>query len=113
MSESIAGTKWVMEGAGEASERPRLEFAADGKVSGYTGCNMVSGTWRLEGGAIRLGPLISTKRGCPGERDALERRFLQAIGGPAAKIAIENGRLVAQRDSGARIELSPSAGARP
>jgi putative lipoprotein len=106
MDESIAGTKWVMDVAREPDQKPRLEFAADGRVTGYSGCNMVSGTWKLEGGAVRLGPLISTKRACPGEGDTLERRFLQSVSGPGARIAMEGTRLVAQGEGGARMEFS-------
>ena len=106
MNESIAGTKWVVPGKGEASQRPRLEFGADGRVTGYTGCNSVSGSWRLEGGVVRIGPLVMTKRACLGEGDEMERRFLKAVNSTTG-LSIESGRLVAQGEGGARLELSP------
>ena len=54
MTISIAGTKWVVPMEGDAANRARLEFTADGRVGGFTGCNSVSGTWRLEGGELTL-----------------------------------------------------------
>jgi len=62
----------------------------------------------MEGGAVHLGPLIMTKRACPGERDEMERRFLQAVNAQA-RFTIENGRLVAQAPGG-RLELTRDAG---
>jgi len=106
MNESIAGTRWVLPGEGEPSERPRLEFGADGRVSGYTGCNQVGGGWRLEGGVVRVGPLMMTKRACPGERDEMERRFLKAVNSSGG-LSIEGGRLVAVGEGGERLELAP------
>ena len=110
MTPSIAGTKWFVPMQGEAADRARLEFMADGRLGGYTGCNTISGTWRMEGGAVRLGQLIMTKRACPGERDVMERRFLQAVNADA-RFALEGSRLVAQGASGARLELTRDAGA--
>ena len=106
---SIAGTKWYVPMPGDAADRPRLEFMADGRLGGYSGCNSVSGTWRMEDGAVRLGPLIMTKRACPGERDDMERRFLQAVNAQA-RFSIEGGRLVAEAPGGPRLELTRDGG---
>ena len=43
---------------------PTLVFAADGFVSGSTGCNQVSGTYELDGDTITLGPIATTLRAC-------------------------------------------------
>jgi putative lipoprotein len=106
MPDAIAGTKWFVPMEGDAGERPRLEFGSDGRVTGHTGCNGISGTWRLEGGAVRLSALIMTKRACPGARDDMERRFLGAVNAQA-RLSIEGGRLVAVGQGGERLELSP------
>ena len=105
MNESIAGTKWIQPIEGDAADKPRLEFSADGRVTGYTGCNSVSGTWRVDGDVVRLGPLVMTKRACPGVRDDLERKFLEAVNAEGS-LSIESGRLIAQGKGGARLELS-------
>lgn len=75
---SMEGTRWVG-GEGNESNRPRLEFLAGGRVSGYTGCNMLSGTWRMEGDTIRFGALATTKRMCLGPEGEIEKRLLAAF----------------------------------
>ena len=72
------GTRW-MAGEGNESQRPRLELLAGGRVSGYTGCNMLSGTWRMEGENIRFGALATTKRMCLGPEAEVEKRLLAAF----------------------------------
>jgi len=80
---TLAGTRWVGVVAGDPDPRslPRLEFLGGGRVTGYTGCNMLSGVWRMEGGEVRLGPLVTTKRACVGPEGDAEQRFLAAAGG--------------------------------
>jgi heat shock protein HslJ len=58
-------------------EIPVLEFhQVDGKVMGNSGCNRLSGTYKVEGNKITFGPMISTKMACPGDG---EQRFLTAL----------------------------------
>ena len=103
---SLAGTRWVgiSEGADPRS-LPRLEFVRDGRLTGYTGCNLMSGTWRLEAGEIRLGPIVATKRMCIGPEAEVERRFLASTGG---RVLREAGRLVFSGPGGARFEFTPA-----
>ena len=76
----LAGTRWigVVEGGPDARTLPRLEFTAGGRMAGYTGCNMMSGTWSEEGGEARFGPIIATKRFCAGPEGEVEKRVLAA-----------------------------------
>ena len=104
---AVAGTRWV--GVADASvERgalPRIEFLREGRMSGFTGCNMMGGTWRLEGSQIRFGPISATKRGCLGPEGDVEKRVLAALGaGSSGKI--ENGRLLLTAPDGARFEFT-------
>ena len=103
---SLVGTRWVgvAEGADPRS-LPRLEFVRDGRLTGYTGCNLMSGTWRLEAGEIRLGPIVATKRMCIGPEGEVERRFLASTGG---RVLREGGRLVLSGPGGARFEFTPA-----
>jgi heat shock protein HslJ len=58
-------------------EIPVLEFhKADGKVMGNSGCNRLSGSYKIEGNKITFGPMISTKMACPGNG---EQRFMTAL----------------------------------
>ncbi len=86
----LAGTKWNVtnysQGAGIITNVWKTEitiaFAADGTVSGSTGCNGYQGTWEVEGGydefvdgvydandgqVIRLSGLTWTEIACDGE----------------------------------------------
>ena len=104
---SLAGTRWIALAAGGADARSlaRLEFMREGRLTGYSGCNMLSGTWRMEGEAIRIGPVITTKRMCAGPEGEVERRLLASLGGRATR---EGGKLVLHGPGGARFEFTPA-----
>lgn len=57
-----------------------LRFETDGRVSGSTGCNGVTGTATIGEGTITFSPLATTRRACTDEAMAQERRFLEAMG---------------------------------
>jgi heat shock protein HslJ len=98
---SLANTRWVgvvPEGA-EARNAPRLEFSATGRINGFTGCNMMSGAYRVEEGRVRLGPLMATKRMCLGPEMDYERRVLAAMG-EDSKVSREGDRLVFESSKG-------------
>lgn len=104
----LAGTRWV--GVVDASVRPAsmptLELLAEGKLAGYTGCNMMNGTWAAEGGAARVGPIVATKRMCLGPGSEVEKRLMAALNN--GKLAREGDRLVATGPSGERFEFAPA-----
>jgi heat shock protein HslJ len=104
-SSSLLGTRWkgVVEGADEGTT-PWLEFA-EGRVQGYTGCNMLSGPWHMEGGELRIGPLATTKRACAGPGGEVERRLLAAMN-ELAHVARQGDRLVASGAGGERFEFA-------
>lgn len=106
----IAGTRWVgIVGEGvDPHFLPRLEFVGEGRVSGYTGCNMFSGAWKREGDEIRVGGLAMTKRMCLGGEGEVEKRFLAAIG-PGGRARREGDRLVFTGPKGERFEFEPAA----
>jgi heat shock protein HslJ len=98
----LANTRWRgdVPGADEGST-PWLEFV-EGRVSGYTGCNMLNGAWRMENGEVRIGQVATTKRGCVGPAGDVERRVLASFAGHLRK---EGDRLVATGPGGERFEF--------
>jgi len=107
-STSLAGTRWtgVVDGSPDPRTVPRLEFR-EGLLSGFTGCNMMSGTWSMEGEAVRVGPIAVTKRMCAGPEGELEKRVLAALRG--ATLRREGDHLVATSPSGERFEFREAA----
>jgi heat shock protein HslJ len=105
----IAGTRWVgvVEGNSDPHSLPRLEFAAGGRVSGYSGCNMMSSSYVEDKGAVRFGPVMSTKRFCAGPEGEVERRVMSALG-TGARAVREGGKLVITTPAGARFEFVPA-----
>ena len=57
-------------------KRPELQLE-DGRVSGSTGCNRITGTYTVSGNSVQFGPnLALTKMGCPNYD---ENVFLEAF----------------------------------
>jgi heat shock protein HslJ len=83
-SPALTGTTWVLTELGgqpvqaSAASTPRLVIS-DGRVTGSTGCNSMSGTADIRGDNLRFGPIASTKRACA-EGMALEPPYLAALG---------------------------------
>jgi len=102
---ALAGTRWVgvIDAALDPAMAPRLEFIA-GRVQGYTGCNMMSGSWRVEGGEVRFGAIAATRRFCVGPGSEIEKRVLAAMG-DASRVRREGDRLVIEAPGGARFEF--------
>ena len=100
---SVADTRWAAKGETSVDPRqvPRLQFLAEGKLTGYTGCNRMAGAWRLEGDEIKVSELSSTKRACLGPGAEVERRFTTALGG---RINLEGEKLVVSSGN-ERVEL--------
>jgi heat shock protein HslJ len=78
---SLVGSRWVgvLGGKSDPETLPRIEFVTESRLAGYTGCNMMNGSWKIEGGEVRLGPIATTKRACVGPGDLIERRVTAAM----------------------------------
>ena len=58
---------------------PSAVFAADGAVSGGTGCNTYRGQYELEGASIAIGPLHTTRLACRPELAEQEAGILASL----------------------------------
>jgi heat shock protein HslJ len=70
MGVDLAGSEWRPSFI-SASELPAgnhmaVQFNPDGKITGNGGCNHFFGAYTISGNHIRIGPLASTRKGCPG-----------------------------------------------
>ena len=64
-----------------ATETANITFAADGTVSGNTGCNSFAGTYEVDGAEVTIhGNVAATLMACEPDAQALEQQFLTALG---------------------------------
>ena len=93
----LVGPTWHLAALGgdrPAGPEATLTFSDDGRVSGTTGCNRVTGTYDLgAGGALSLSPLGTTRMACPPPAVEQERRVLDALA-RVDRAQVEGGRLV-------------------
>ena len=59
--------------------RARIDFGADGRLTGHTSCNTMSASYTLEGGALKVGPVATTRMGCAQLQLEQEDRILTAL----------------------------------
>ena len=82
---ALEGTDWRLVAlggepvaAGEGRTGPGFRLVADGrKIQGSAGCNRMMGTYELNAGSLKFGPIASTKMACPAM--ATESKFLAAL----------------------------------
>ena len=84
MAVALAGVRWQpIEIAGEAvPENVDMALAFNpvgGGVAGRSGCNSFFGAYASDGRRIGFARIGMTQMGCPPDRMALERRFLEAL----------------------------------
>ena len=73
---------------------PTLAFDEELNFSGSAGCNTFTGTARVEGSSISLGPLATTMMACPGAAGIAETAFLGAMNEVEGFAMDSQGRLV-------------------
>ncbi len=59
--------------------RQTITFAKDGSVYGDSGCNRFTGTYKVKGDRIKIGPLASTMMACPEPQMSAEMTFLTRL----------------------------------
>jgi heat shock protein HslJ len=56
-----------------------ITFTKDGKVYGDSGCNRFTGTYKVKGDHLTIGPLASTMMACPEPQMSAEATFLTRL----------------------------------
>ncbi len=111
----LAGTTWVgreiyVSGAAVgvlAENPPRMEFGADGAITGTTGCNSFFGTVRLTADSIAVEGLGMTEMGCPEPLTSQETR-VSTILQTADRWSLADGVLtIGTADGSGAVELVP------
>jgi len=103
---TLSGSRWVgsVDEKAERGEVPRLEFTREGRIVGFTGCNLLNGSYRLEGDRLEVA-VATTKRACLGAGGQAEARLLAVLADhPRVKIGARMLTLVGSK--GATFEFS-------
>lgn len=91
----LAGTNWTfvsIGGAPVSGDRPTaLQFDGN-RLSGSAGCNRFSGTYSVDGGTLKVGPLMATEMACPGME--LEQAFFKLMATPVSLTFADDGTLI-------------------
>jgi putative lipoprotein len=103
----LVGPTWVAEAIGGRgvldNVRTTMAIDAGGQVIGLGGCNSYSGPARTADGTLRLGPIISTARGCLPAIEDQERRFFSALASARRYGFTPEGKLVLYDERGSTI----------
>ncbi|MGW1926730.1 META domain-containing protein [Streptomyces massasporeus] len=84
----VAGTHWTIGAVtvdGRRSAAPdgaRVEFGADGRARGNSGCNTFGATVAVKGDTLTVSPQEITEIGCPEDRQRFEKDLVKAFSGP-------------------------------
>jgi heat shock protein HslJ len=85
---TLGGTSWTVSSVGGQptieGNQPTILFAADGAVSGTSGCNQYNGSFTTDGGGITFSPMATTRMACEGPASEQEATFLPALQGATA-----------------------------
>lgn len=86
-----------------------ISFSADGKISGDAGCNRLLGTYTLDGTAIDLSHIGSTRRMCGPHLMKIEGAFLKNLANTVKVTADGDNVLFWDKDGKRLMTLEPSA----
>ncbi|KTE02651.1 TetR family transcriptional regulator [Sphingopyxis sp. H038] len=95
--DTLAGSNWSFVSIGGvpvAADRPTsLQFDGN-RMSGSAGCNRFSGTYSVDGGTLKAGPLMATEMACPGAGMTQEAAFFKLMASPVSLTFADDGTLI-------------------
>ncbi len=79
---SFVGVPWVVSSGVDLAGSDAVPSATftDDTVGGSTGCNRFTASYTVDGDAMEIGEIASTRMACPPPADAIERAYLAALG---------------------------------
>jgi heat shock protein HslJ len=109
----LTGTEWRVESiitpdavsSVAGGEAAAFTFAADGRVTGNTGCNQFSGTYEQTPEAITFRQVVMTKKACTDGADVMERAVTALFDGRPVAYQIEADRLTLTNPDGHGLQL--------
>ena len=108
---ALEGTAWRLHelpGARSASlaklTRPVTMRLESGRLTGFAGCNSFSGSYTLDDGQLKIGPVASTQMACPEPASSVESAFHAALKG-TLRYAVDGDDLAATSESGATLRF--------
>jgi heat shock protein HslJ len=83
---SFVDVPWVVTSGVDlaGSDAPPSATFTDDTVGGSTGCNRFTAPYTIDGDALEIGMIATTRMACPPPADAVERAYLAALGRVAA-----------------------------
>lgn len=102
---SLGGSGFQM----RSNATPTLSFRGDGTVSGYDGCNRMSGGYSTDGGSLSFGALAVTRMACPGD-GALQAAYAAALGATASYTLQAGVLILRDEDGGELVRFGPQGG---
>ena len=113
----LEGVQWEVTGYNNGRQAvvspkigTRLTLAfQDGRVSGSSGCNRFHGEFKVEGNALKVGPLATTRKACDDPVMAQEQQLLRALES-ATTWAIVRGMLDVHGAGGERVLTASPTG---
>lgn len=108
----LAGSRWTVVGIdGKAplrgDEPLSVDFSAEGRVNGNSGCNSFSGPYIRDEEVLRIGELMSTRRACAEDaRQRQETRLLSILQGES-KLRRERSDRISLKGSSGELLLAP------
>ena len=94
--QQLANSEWRMTAInGSPPSRPEMAMLSftDDRMSASVGCNQMGGGWSVDDYRLVAGPIMSTKRGCPGPM-ANEEQALSELLGSTPAFVIDGNRLM-------------------
>lgn len=105
---TLFGVIWVAEDIGGGgvidNARSTISFADNGTVTGSGGCNNFSGTAKVDGNRIEIGPLAATQKACIPALADQEQKFFDALAKARVfEIDERMKKLILKDDTGTRL----------
>ena len=92
------------------TEPPTLQFEANGRASGRSGCNQFGGGFERTAESLTFSQLISTKMACPGNRMDVEAAYLGALQATRSATLSDGALSLLAEDGSLLARLVPAGG---